>query len=115
MGDSGVQESSRRELSAFLADHEDCGKGFDIQRRDGSDGSIVQVVCGGCGKGFEYPAAASLDLPAEQPAFGNASQGILNRDRRPLPDRSSRRSTPSPRLCRPERVPSACPAGSRWC
>lgn len=88
MGDSGVQESSRRELSAFLADHEDCGKGFDIQRRDGSDGSIVQVVCGGCGKGFEYPAAAGLDLPAEQPAFGNASKGILNRDRRSLPDRS---------------------------
>ena len=109
MGDSGVQESSRRELSAFLADHEDCGKGFDIQRRDGSNGSIVQVVCGGCGKGFEYPAAARLDLPAEQPAFGKASQGILNRDRRPLPDRSPARdpeSEASPARTRPVRLPS---------
>lgn len=109
MGDSGVQKSSRRELSAFLADHEDCGKGFDIQRRDSSNGSIVQVVCGGCGTGFEYPAAARLDLPAEQPAFGKASQGILNSDRRPLPDRSPAldpESEASPPRSRPVRLPS---------
>jgi hypothetical protein len=107
VGDSGVQESSRRGLSAFLADHEDCGKGFDIQRRDGSDGSIVQVVCGGCGKGFEYPAAAGLDLPAEQPSFGNAAKGILNRDRRSLPDRSpvlDHESEASPARGRPVRL-----------
>lgn len=107
MGDSGVQESSRRGLSAFLADHEDCGKGFDIERRDGSDGPIVQVVCGGCGKGFEYPAAAGLDLPAEQPSFGNASKGILNRDRRSLPDRSpvlDHESEASPARARPARL-----------
>jgi hypothetical protein len=73
VGDSGVQESSRRGLSAFLADHEDHGDGFNIQRREGSDGSLVRVICGGCGQGFEYPAAAGLDLPAEQPTRRSVS------------------------------------------
>jgi hypothetical protein len=82
VGDAGVQESSRRGLSTFLADHEDCGEGFDIQRRDGTDGSIVRVICGGCGEALEYPAAGGGELSAEQPASRSVSERLLNRDRR---------------------------------
>jgi hypothetical protein len=99
VGDPGVQESSRRGLSTFLADHEDCGQGFDIQRREGTDGSIVRVICGGCGEAIEYPAAADEELPAEQPAFRSVSQRILNRDRRSTPK--------SPRV--PDPRPAASP------
>jgi hypothetical protein len=90
VGDPGVQETSRRGLSTFLADHEDCGEGFDIQRREGTDGSIIRVICGGCGAAIEYPAAADEELPAEPPAFRSVSQRILNRDRK-----SAERSAPA--------------------
>jgi hypothetical protein len=84
VGDSGVQESSRRGLSAFLAEHEDHGAGFDIQRREGSDGSIVRVVCGGCQKAIEYPAASDMEFAAE-PAGLTVSQRLLDRGRRSSP------------------------------
>jgi hypothetical protein len=84
VGDSGVQESSRRGLSNFLAEHEDHGRGFDIQRREGSDGSIVRVICGGCGNAIEYPAASDMEFAAE-PAVRSVSQRLLNRQRRPSP------------------------------
>jgi hypothetical protein len=80
VGDSGVQESSRRSLSTFLAEHEDHGQGFDIQRREGSDGSIVRVICGGCGNAIEYPAASDMEFAAE-PAVRSVSQRLLNRQR----------------------------------
>jgi hypothetical protein len=83
MGDPGVQDPSKRGLSTFLADHEECGKGFEIQRREGSDGSVVRVVCGGCGKAIEYPAAAQTELPLEVPAARRVTQRFLNRERRP--------------------------------
>lgn len=96
MIDPGLQESSRRVLSAFLADHENCGKGFDIQRREGTGGSIVRVICGGCGEGFEYSAAAGLDLPAEGSASRSVSRRTLSRARRSLPDRSPAPDPESP-------------------
>ncbi len=68
-------------MAAFLADHEECGKGFDIQRRQGSDGSVVRVVCGGCGEAIEYPAVADAELQAEEPASRSVSGRLLNRDR----------------------------------
>jgi hypothetical protein len=96
VGDPGVRESSRKGLSAFLADHEDHGKGFDIQRREGSDGSLVRVICGGCGEAMEYPADAAAELPVE-PAFRSVSQQIRSRERRsaprPKPPRKPRQST----------------------
>lgn len=97
MGDPGVQESSRRGLSTFLADHEDCGRGFDIQRRQGTDGSIVRVICGGCGVAIEYPAAAATDMPEEHPPFRSVSR-LLNRDRResPPPAPTRERKAPPP-------------------
>jgi hypothetical protein len=99
VGDPGVEESSRRGLSTFLADHEDCGEGFEIQRREGSAGSIVRVICGGCGEAIEYPAAADEGLPAE-PAFRSVSQRILNRERqsrpRPEPGREEPRTERAP-------------------
>jgi hypothetical protein len=99
VGDPGVQESTRRGLSIFLADHEDHGKGFDIQRREGSDGSIVRVICAGCGHAIEYPAASDEELPAE-PAV---SQRFRTRDRR-SPEKPPRapgpQSDPAPRPAR---------------
>jgi hypothetical protein len=94
VGDPGVQQSSRRGLSTFLADHEDCGKGFDIQRREGSDGSIVRVICGGCGKALEYPAVSDEELPVE-PALGGVSQRIRSRNRR-SPGKPGRTPVPQP-------------------
>lgn len=84
MGDTGVQESSKRGLSSFLAEHEDCGKGFDIQRREGSDGSVVRVICGGCGQAIEYPAASDIE-PAAEPAARSVSQRLLKRQPRVPP------------------------------
>jgi hypothetical protein len=82
VGNPGVQDPSKRGLSTFLADHEGCGGGFEIQRRQGSEESIVRVVCGGCGKAIEYLAAADTELPAEAPAGRRVSQRFLNRERR---------------------------------
>ena len=65
MGDPGVEKLSRRGLSIFLAEHEDCGGGFEVQRREGSAGSLVRVICGGCGQSIEYPAAADEELIGE--------------------------------------------------
>jgi hypothetical protein len=79
VGDPGVQDPSKRGLSTFLAEHEGCGGGFEIQRRQGSDESIVRVVCGGCGKAIEYLAAADAELPAEAPAGRRAVQRFLSR------------------------------------
>jgi hypothetical protein len=50
--------AGRDGLSSFLAGHERCGGGVDIQRREGSDGSIVRIICGGCGEAIEYPSVA---------------------------------------------------------
>jgi hypothetical protein len=97
VGDPAVQESSRRGLSAFLADHEDCGQGFDIQRREGSDGSLVRVVCGGCGEAIEYTADAAADLPAD-PAFRSISQQVRSRPRPSTPKPPPR--TPTKRALR---------------
>ena len=109
MGDPGVQESSRSAISSFLADHEDCGGGFDIQRREGTDGSIVRVICGGCGQAIEYPAAADAEIPGEEPAFRSVSQRILNREPRSPP------RSPPPAVPRPEAAPPApgAPAAPR--
>jgi hypothetical protein len=96
VGDSGVQESSRTVLSTFLAEHEDHGQGFDIQRREGSDGSIVRVICGGCGNAIEYPAASDMELAAE-PAVRSVSQRLLNRQRRSSPKPPPLRDTPPER------------------
>jgi hypothetical protein len=99
VGDPVVRESSREGLSAFLADHEDCGKGFDIQRRQGSDGSLVRVICGGCGETLEYPANAAAELPVD-PAFRSVSEQIRSREPRPSPKPSPPRRPASgrPRL-----------------
>jgi hypothetical protein len=94
VGDPGVQESTRRGLSTFLADHEDHGKGFDIQRREGSDGSIVRVVCGGCGHAIEYPAASDEELPVE-PAVRRVSERVRSRGRRSQAKRA-RPTSPQP-------------------
>jgi hypothetical protein len=80
VGDPAVGETSRKELSAFLAEHEDCGEGFEIQRRQGSDGSIVRVICGGCSGAIEYPAAAATEFPAD-PAFRRISRQERSRER----------------------------------
>jgi hypothetical protein len=98
VGDPGVMESSRTDLSAFLADHEDCGKGFDIQRREGSDGSLVRVICGGCGEAIEYPADAAAELPMD-PAFRSVSQQIRRREPRSASKPAPPRKPPgAPRL-----------------
>ncbi len=82
-------ESSKKGLSGFLADHEDCGGGFDIQRRDGTAGSIVRVICGGCGQAIEYPAGVDEEIPIE-PAFGRISRSA----RRPQGVPAARRPRP---------------------
>jgi hypothetical protein len=115
VGDPEVQGPSRRGLSTFLADHEDCGKGFDIQRREGSDGSIVRVICGGCGAAIEYPAAGGVELPADQPVSRSVSERLLNRDRRtPAPSaaaaatpRAPAAKLPAPAAPAPNRSPRA--------
>jgi len=64
MGDLGLERSERPGLSRFLAEHEACGQGFDIQRHQGAATSLVRVICNGCGEAIEYPAASragSLD------------------------------------------------------
>jgi hypothetical protein len=96
VGDPGVQETSRSGLSTFLADHEEHGRGFDIQRRNGSDGSLVRVVCGGCGQAIEYPAAVDDELVVQPPASRSVSGRLLKSNRRdPAPPRSgSRRFRP---------------------
>jgi hypothetical protein len=94
VGDPGVQKSTRRGLSIFLADHEDHGKGFDIQRREGSDGSIVRVICAGCGHAIEYPATSDEELPVE-PAVGGAPLRSWDRGRRP-PAKTPRPSSTVP-------------------
>jgi hypothetical protein len=83
VGDPGVQDPSKRGLSTFLAGHEGCGGGFEIQRRQGSEESIVRVVCGGCGKAIEYLAAADTELPAEAPAGRRGAQRFLSGNRAP--------------------------------
>ena len=57
-----MEKLSRRGLSTFLAEHEDCGGGFEVQRREDSAGSIVRVICGGCRQSIEYPAASDEEL-----------------------------------------------------
>jgi hypothetical protein len=94
VGDPGVQDSSGRGLSTFLADHEEHGRGFDIQRRNGSDGSLVRVVCGGCGEAIEYPAAMDVDLTAQQPSSRSVSERLLNPKRRAPAPPGSRRFPP---------------------
>ena len=68
VGDPGAEKLSRRGLSAFLAEHENCGGGFEVQRREDSAGSIVRVICGGCRQSIEYSAASDEDLIVDQPA-----------------------------------------------
>jgi len=96
VGDPGVEDSSSRGLSKFLADHEEHGQGFDIQRRNGSDGSLVRVVCGGCGEAMEYPAAIEVDLAAQPPASRSVSERLLKSKRRApaRPPSGSRRFRP---------------------
>jgi hypothetical protein len=91
-----VREASRRGLSTFLADHEEHGEGFDIQRREGTGGSVVRVICGGCGEATEYAAASDMELPAEQPASRRVSERLLNRDRREGSKPAGAARTPAP-------------------
>jgi hypothetical protein len=81
VSDPGVEKPSKRGLSTFLAEHEECGGGFEVQRREGSAGSIVRVICGKCGKSIEYPAASDEELIMDQPAFRNPSQRKTRRKR----------------------------------
>ena len=81
MGDPGLEKLSRRGLSAFLAEHEDCGGGFEVQRRGDSAGSIVRVICGGCRQSIEYPAGSDEELVVDQPASRSSSQRIARRKR----------------------------------
>jgi hypothetical protein len=59
MRDLGLERPERRGLSSFLAEHRDCAAGFDIQRHQGSEASIVRVICNGCGESIDYPAVRS--------------------------------------------------------
>jgi hypothetical protein len=111
VGDPGVQDSSRKGLSTFLADHEDCGKGFDIQRRAGTNGSIVRVVCGGCGQAIEYPAAADAELPDERTASRRVSERIRSRDRRARAKPTAASDDPGPQASPRRGNSSARPRG----
>jgi hypothetical protein len=97
VGDPGVHESGKRGLATFLSDHEGCGAGFDIQRREASGGSIVRVVCGGCGEAIEYPAAGGVELPVEQPASRSVPERIRDRQRRPSASPATAAHRPKPR------------------
>ena len=100
MGDPGVEKLSRRGLSIFLAEHEDCGGGFEVQRREGSAGSLVRVICGGCGQSIEYPAESDEELIVDQPASRSASQRMARRKRAakrpPADDEEGSRGGPGP-------------------
>jgi hypothetical protein len=74
VGEPGVKKLSRKGLSTFLAEHEECGGGFEVQRREGTAGAIVRVICGGCRQSIEYPAAPDDDLIADLPASRSSSQ-----------------------------------------
>jgi hypothetical protein len=76
-----VEKPSRRGLSTFLAEHEDCGGGFEVQRWEDSAGSIVRVICGGCRQSIEYPAASDEELIVDQPASRSSSQRAARRKR----------------------------------
>lgn len=76
MGDPGVEKLTRKGLSAFLAEHEECGGGFEVRRQKGSTGSIVRVICGGCGEPAEYPAASDEGLIVDQPVTRSSSRRI---------------------------------------
>jgi hypothetical protein len=75
VGDPGAEKLNRRGLSSFLAEHEDCGGGFEVQRREDSSGSIVRVICGGCRQSIEYPAASDEELIVDQPASRSTKRG----------------------------------------
>ena len=68
MGDPAVEKLSKRGFSTFLAEHEECGGGFEVQRREGSAGAIVRVICGGCGKSTEYPAMSDEEMVVDRSA-----------------------------------------------
>ena len=71
-----MEKLTRKGLSVFLAEHEECGGGFEVRRQEGSTGSIVRVICGGCGEPAEYPAASDEGLIVDQPAFRSSSRRI---------------------------------------
>ena len=77
-----MDKVTRKGLSTFLAQHEECGGGFEVQRRQGSSGSIVRVVCGGCGKPIEYPAASDEELPVDLPVSRSSPQRPTRRNPR---------------------------------
>jgi hypothetical protein len=77
MGDLGLERSERRGLSSFLAEHEGCDEGFDIQRRQGQEASMVRVICNGCGEAIEYPAA-----PTSRARANGAAAEVTRRERR---------------------------------
>jgi hypothetical protein len=82
VGEPPVEKVSRKGLATFLAHHEECGGGFEVQRRQGSAGPIVRVVCGGCGKTIEYPAASDEGLSMELPVSRASSERPTKRNPR---------------------------------
>jgi hypothetical protein len=91
-----VDKVSRKGLSTFLAHHEECGGGFEVQRRQGSAGSIVRVVCGGCGKTIEYPAASDEELSMELPVSRSSSQRLTKRNPRMAAAGAGKPEAPKP-------------------
>lgn len=45
-----------------------------MRRQEGSTGSIVRVICGGCGEPAEYPAASDEGLIPDEPATRSSSR-----------------------------------------
>ena len=90
-----------------MAEHEACDKGFDIQRRNGDAGSMVQVICNGCGESIEYSAASS---PGTQTRELEAALAKPERRRETaaLSPRENGVRDPAPA----KRVPSRRPSGA---
>jgi hypothetical protein len=109
-----VEKLSRRGLSTFLAEHEECGGGFEVQRREGTVGAIVRVVCGGCRKSIEYPAAPDDDLLADHPATRSSSQRAAKRKRAPRRPARNDEKDSAPTAARADRTdPRRSGSGAR--
>jgi hypothetical protein len=51
-------------IARFLAEHQDCGSGFDVRRGEGAGSGRLRITCEGCGATVDYKAAEAGELAA---------------------------------------------------
>ena len=75
-----MRDLGGRRITRFVADHESCDGGFELDRRDPASGGGIVIACGGCGRSAECDPSHPGLLKLIEPERGKGPRRLTRKE-----------------------------------